>query len=232
MRASQIKSNVFNVVLIWLFASVSLVAQSLVPEEQFTRICHRSLKGIFVEGVVSDANVTKVENITLDFKGTGLPNRDTKDLLPGYSVAGVGQNGVHHSGSLQVLSSYAWAGGDSHTWIAYLPSASWVDRIQLKKGKKTISNQPMNIHYGEHDKFKSFDIEKSKVTWMTAFNSFEILISTNSGVSWASDPMLRVPNGSVSLDGLIHGYQGEIYFMLIASEKSSMFVKIIKAKIE
>lgn len=212
--------------------SSGLSAQSLVSGNEFQAVLSSSLRGVYIEGVVSDAQKVNVENVTLDFEGKGLPERGEKQLLTGYSISGTDKRNAVRKGSLQVLSAYAWSGGESHTWIASIPSASFLRRIYFAHNGKTVRTQKLELRYGNDDRFKLFRIEAGTVNWRTSFNLVEVHFSKDGGKTWSSAPELRASNGTLPIAKLLDGYQGEAYFLLTAPEKNRIYVELYRAKIE
>ena len=228
MRMFNVMKCDFRIIIVLFLSSISLLAQSMTPRSECQNVIQSSVRSVFIEGAISDRNVVKTYNVTFDFNGKGLPHQDINKLLTEYTIPSVGEDGRLYKGNIQVFSSYAWSGGDFHNWCAYFPSAVILKLIKLYKNKKIIKQEKIHIIYGNDNRIDTFKVGEN-IEWRSSLNTFEILISTDNGKSWNSIPELRAPNGSIPLDKVIKNVNGDILFLITASDKNSIINQLWKS---
>lgn len=191
------------------------------------QLCKQSLKGTFVNGVIDDKGIASLYDVHLDFQGRDLPDEDSS-LLSGYAVEGTDNWGRTHVGSLQVLSAYAWVGGDAHEWAAHFSTPYALRDVILRKDGKKIASFAISIKHEASSKLGSFSFEKGVLSWLTPYGDSELLLSTDRGKSWKYEPRLGPPTSSVPLYSILGEYCGDVLILFQGYEKGTVYLRCMK----
>lgn len=218
----------FFVWIIAIFSGQNLLAQVDLTEKQFAKLCKKSLKGTYFDGFVSDSKIIKLCGGSLDFAGNELPYLSKTELLSEYSVEGIDRKNKTHQGTIQVLSTIAWNGGDYHSWVAYFSANDFFKSIVIKNNGIIIGTFNVNVIYGENQKLHLVDFASENLAWRMAFNFSELSLSKDGGASWISNPILRSSYGSTPLVSVLGEYSGDVLALMQGFENGSIFVRCLR----